>query len=99
MLSLIMCLAPVGVTPLHYRVASQAVYATVLGMREVFTRQGITFASQQKNPNEVLWVIALYMIEYLRLQNDVFKLGRETKISTFERKFTELNVLLTDPAT
>jgi len=79
---------------LHYRVPSQVVHGTVLGLREVVTNQGITFDSRQKNPNVVLWTISLYLIEFLRLQNRVFSLGFQASITQYEKDLTQLTQLV-----
>lgn len=68
---------------LHYRLRSQTMHGGILGMREVFTEQGIQFDSREADPNFTLADICRYLIAFLKIMNGVFSLGKTLEIDTF----------------
>ncbi len=75
---------------LHYRIRSQTVHATVLGMRDVVTELGIAFDSREPEPNLTLLDICRYLLTLLRLLNDVLKLKAEYKIESLVSAFAAI---------
>ncbi len=69
---------------LHYRTASQTLHATVLGMREIITEQGVSFDGRLANPNMTLLFMARYVMAFLKLLDQVFTLGKTDELKAFE---------------
>jgi hypothetical protein len=65
---------------LHYRLRSQTMHGSVLGMRDIFTEQGIQFDSREPDPNFALADICRYLIAFLRIMNGVLSLGKAKEI-------------------
>jgi Family of unknown function (DUF5677) len=68
---------------LHYRLRSQTMHGGILGMREVFTTEGIQFDSREADPNLTLADICRYLIAFLKIMNGVFSLGKSAEIDAF----------------
>lgn len=72
---------------LHYRTASQTLHATILGMREVITENGVSFDGRLNNPNMSLLFMARYVLTFLKLLDEVFELGKADEVKALEDEF------------
>jgi hypothetical protein len=68
----------------NYRMSSQTPHATVLGMREVITENGVQFDSRLANPNLSILFMARYVLVFLKLLDQVFKLEKASQVNAFE---------------
>jgi hypothetical protein len=80
---------------LWYRVPSQLSHGTVLGMAELFDREGrMTMDSRIDNPNRTLVQISANLILLIELLNREFKLGQSAAIDTHKSEFQRLQPLI-----
>ena len=84
-----------GTYSFHYRLPSQTLHGGVLGIRDVFTSDGIRFDSRERNPNLALLDTCRYIVAFLKILNGVFSLGKSKDIDgLFDRvKRTEDRLL------
>ena len=82
----------------HYRIASQTVHAGILGMRDVVSDDGsFTFDGREKNPNLALLFMSAYVLVFLRVLNDVFKLNRDAQLAAFTTEYDQINKRILSP--
>ena len=79
----------------HYRRLSQTSHGTIPGMGDVLDfgtdgKLGIRFDSRLDDPNFEVQLMTIYILDYLRLLNDQFSLGRETEIEAMEQESSEI---------
>jgi hypothetical protein len=68
----------------NYRMSSQTLHASILGMREVITEDGVRFDGRLPNPNLSILFMARYVLVFLKVLDQVFKLGRASDVKQFE---------------
>lgn len=81
----------------HYRIASQTVHGGILGMRDVFGENGVKFDGREDNPNLALLFMSSYVLVFLRVLNDVFKLARDADLDAFTAEYEKLQKRILQP--
>jgi len=81
----------------HYRIASQTVHGGILGMRDVFGENGVNFDGREDNPNLALLFMSSYILVFLRVLNDVFKLARDADLDAFTAEYQTLQKRILQP--
>jgi hypothetical protein len=75
---------------LQYRIPSQMAHGTFAGVGGVLSEAGISFDSRETLPTYTIGTITVYILAFLQILNEVFKLDLEKELAEMEIRRGEL---------